>query len=51
MTERNYLVRADGEWVRDSLGRIVKFTLTGAHRWGHRRKPQSFSVIRQERDR
>lgn len=49
MTERNYLVRADGEFVRDRMGRLVKFTERGAHRWADRRKPSAYSVIRQAR--
>lgn len=49
MAERNFLVRADGEWVRNSLGRLVKFTEEGAHRWASRKKPAAYSVIRQVR--
>lgn len=49
--ERNFLVRADGDWVRNSLGRLVKFTEAGAHRWANRHKPQTYSVVRQERNR
>lgn len=44
--KRDYLVRADGSWVRDSLGRLVKFTKAGAHRWAERQKPESYSVVR-----
>lgn len=47
--ERNFLVRADGEFVRDSRGRLVKFTENGAHRWADRNRPQTYSVIRQTR--
>lgn len=44
MTERNYILRADGEWVRDALGRPISFTYKGAHRWINRHRPQSTSV-------
>lgn len=44
MTERDYLVRADGEWVRDSRGRLVSFTAAGAHRWAARHRPAAYSV-------
>lgn len=49
MAERNYLVRADGEWVRDRIGRLVKFSERGAHRWADRNKPCAYSVVRQTR--
>ena len=43
--KRDYIVRADGEWVRDALGRLVKFTENGAHRWANRRKPMGYTVV------
>lgn len=41
---RNRVVRADGKWVVDSLGRIIKFTDRGAHKWAKKNKPQSYTV-------
>lgn len=51
MTFRDYLVRADGEFVRNSRGALVKFSFSGAHDWARRHKPQSYSVIRLLKDR
>lgn len=44
MPDRDYLVRADGEWVRDTRGRLVSFTAKGAHRWAARHRPSAYSV-------
>lgn len=47
--KRDFIVRADGEFVRDARGRLVKFTEKGAYRWINRRRPQSASVVRLDR--
>jgi len=44
MSERDYLVRADGEWVRDKQGRLISFTAKGAHRWAAKHRPSAYSV-------
>lgn len=44
MPERDYLVRADGYWVRDTRGRLVSFTAKGAHRWAARHRPNAYTV-------
>lgn len=49
MAERNFLVRVDGKFVRNTLGRLITFTEAGAHRWVRRRRPQSYSVVRLSR--
>lgn len=49
MPKRDYLVRADGEFVRNRAGRLIKFTFAGAHRWAQRHTPQSYTVVKQVR--
>jgi hypothetical protein len=46
---RDYLVRVDGEFLRDTRGRLRKFTEPGAHRWADRHTPMSYSVVLLER--
>lgn len=47
--KKDFIVRADGGFVRDTRGHLVKFTEKGGYRWINRHRPQSASVIRLSR--